>query len=52
MREAVTSLAPLTGTVAACQALGVARPSYYRAEAGAAGSAQTAPHAVAGVGGT
>ena len=31
MREAVATLAPLTGTVAACQALGVARPSYYRA---------------------
>jgi putative transposase len=31
MREAVERLAPLTGTVAACQVLGVARPSYYRA---------------------
>jgi len=31
LREAVTTLAPLTGTAAACQALGVARPSYYRA---------------------
>jgi putative transposase len=30
MREAVATLAPLTGTVAACQALGVARPNYYR----------------------
>jgi putative transposase len=30
LRETVTSLAPLTGTAAACQALGVARPSYYR----------------------
>ncbi len=31
LREAVTTLAPFTGTVAACQALGVSRPSYYRA---------------------
>lgn len=31
LKEAVTILAPLTGTAAACQALGVARPSYYRA---------------------
>ena len=31
LREAVTTLAPLAGTAAACQALGVARPSYYRA---------------------
>jgi len=32
LREAVTTLAALTGTAAACQALGVARPSYYRAQ--------------------
>jgi len=31
MREAVATLAPLTGTAAACQALGAARASYYRA---------------------
>jgi len=31
LQEAVSALAPLTGTAAACQALGVARPSYYRA---------------------
>jgi len=31
MQEAVAPLAPLTGTAAACQALGMARPSYYRA---------------------
>ena len=31
LSQAVVALAPLTGTAAACQALGVARPSYYRA---------------------
>jgi len=31
LREAVATLAPHTGTAAACQALGMARPSYYRA---------------------
>ncbi len=33
LREAVATLAPLSGTAAACQVLGVARPSYYRARA-------------------
>jgi putative transposase len=33
LREAVATLAPLAGTAAGCQALGVARPSYYRARA-------------------
>jgi putative transposase len=31
LQEAVTALAPLTGTAAACQALGVPRARYYRA---------------------
>jgi putative transposase len=32
VRDAVATLAPLAGTAAACQALGLARPSYYRAQ--------------------